>query len=140
MNAEHRFRHYFDFVPPSAPLPDDVLSLMNRSIELVDLIYWEPTPAPGSKEKTIHDQSQVGLRKNEGRVARPQGPLPDIGFRQEIDMEDDDADDDAEDDDADDDDAAPARLRLKWLRDADEKARRAYLSRMIAGPSRSLDE
>jgi hypothetical protein len=56
-------------------------------------------------------------------------------------MEDDDAEeDDADDDDADDDDAAPARLRLKWLRVADEKARRAYLSRMIAGPSRRLDE
>lgn len=138
MNAEHRFRHYFDFVPPSTestPLPEDVLSLMNRSIELVNLIYWEPTPVPGSNGKVIHDQSQVGLR-NEGRVARPQGPLPDIGSRQEIDMEDDDA----EEDDADDDDAAPARLRLKWLRVADEKARRAYLSRMIAGPSRRLDE
>lgn len=45
LNAEMKFQRYFEMAPPSArlgALPDDVLLLMRRTIELVRLLYWEP--------------------------------------------------------------------------------------------------
>ena len=46
LNAEISFRYYFEMLkttPPAIPLPDDVLELMHRTCELVDLLYWKPT-------------------------------------------------------------------------------------------------
>jgi hypothetical protein len=43
LNAEIRFRRYLRMVeddPPEVPLPDDVLNLMRRTMEFVDLLYW----------------------------------------------------------------------------------------------------
>jgi hypothetical protein len=42
INTEIKFRRYFKMIeqhPPTTALPDDVLSLMRRVIELVDLLY-----------------------------------------------------------------------------------------------------
>jgi hypothetical protein len=35
--------------PPLTPLPADVLDLMHRTIDLVNLIYWRPVPMKGTK-------------------------------------------------------------------------------------------
>ncbi|KAH9988099.1 hypothetical protein BJV74DRAFT_840036 [Russula compacta] len=46
LNAELKFRRYLDMLnarPPSTPLPDDILSLMHRTNELVHLLYWWST-------------------------------------------------------------------------------------------------
>jgi hypothetical protein len=40
-----KFRQYFDFYPPVTSLPDDALDLMYSTMELVDLLYWKPTPS-----------------------------------------------------------------------------------------------
>ena len=56
LNAEIKFRRYLKMIqeyPPTTPLPDDVLALMHRVIELVDLLYWAPVPTKGSKGYTI---------------------------------------------------------------------------------------
>jgi hypothetical protein len=36
--------------PPTTPLPDDAIALMHLTIELVDLIYWEPVSKDSPKE------------------------------------------------------------------------------------------
>lgn len=52
LNAEIKFRRYFEMIrqhPPLTPLPADVLDLMHRTIDLVNLIYWRPVPMKGTK-------------------------------------------------------------------------------------------
>ncbi len=52
INAEIKFRRYLKMIqehPPTTALPDDVLALMRRVVELVDLLYWVPVPTKGSK-------------------------------------------------------------------------------------------
>jgi len=34
--------------PPVIPLPDDVFALVNRTLELVELLYWTPVSSTGS--------------------------------------------------------------------------------------------
>jgi hypothetical protein len=75
LNAGTKFRRYFEIVrlsPPATPLPDDVLTLMRRTIELIDLIYWKPVPTTGSRGEAIiadvvatrrrHQESASNLR------------------------------------------------------------------------------
>jgi len=47
LNADIKFRRYFEMVAmaPMAPLPNDVLALMKRTMGLVDLLYWTPAPS-----------------------------------------------------------------------------------------------
>ena len=42
LNAEIKFRRYLRFSQPQAPLPSDVMELVTKTLQLVDLIYWEP--------------------------------------------------------------------------------------------------
>jgi hypothetical protein len=52
LNAEVKFRHYLEVVrtwPPPIPLPDAIFTLMHRTLELVDLLYWWPVSTKGSK-------------------------------------------------------------------------------------------
>jgi hypothetical protein len=56
MNAEIKFRRYFEEIrlqPPKTSLPDDVLSLMRLTQELIELIYWEAKPTKGSEGESI---------------------------------------------------------------------------------------
>ncbi|KAF8521401.1 hypothetical protein BU17DRAFT_87955 [Hysterangium stoloniferum] len=51
LNAEIKFRRYIRQIksnPPSTPLPTDVLHLINRTLDLVKLLYWEPVLRPGT--------------------------------------------------------------------------------------------
>ena len=42
INADIKFRRYFRQEPLDIPLPDDIFHLMRRTMDLVELIYWEP--------------------------------------------------------------------------------------------------
>ncbi|KAF8479596.1 hypothetical protein DFH94DRAFT_631743 [Russula ochroleuca] len=82
INAKIKFRCYFKMVckhPLSTPLPKDVLDLMHRTIDLVNLIYWRPIPREGTKGYEIMAELQ------EMKAARPQGVT---GLGQEIDIKD----------------------------------------------------
>ena len=62
--------------PPTTPLPDDVLALMRRVIELVDLLYWTPVPTKGSEGYAIvAERALLKREKSEiaGRSSQPQG-------------------------------------------------------------------
>jgi hypothetical protein len=43
LNAEIKFRQYLRLPQAQALLPADVMDLIRKTIELVDLIYWEPS-------------------------------------------------------------------------------------------------
>jgi hypothetical protein len=73
MNADIKFRRYLEKIrydPPVTPLPDNVLHLMRRTVELVELIYWEAKPTKGSKGEEIIAQAMARRRRNPGRGAR----------------------------------------------------------------------
>jgi hypothetical protein len=54
LNAEIKFRRYRRrMVPSPLPLPQDVTTLMDKNIELVKLIYWNPVLQPGTKGAEI---------------------------------------------------------------------------------------
>ena len=60
--------------PPTTALPDDVLALMRRVVELVDLLYWVPVPTEGSKGYAMQTQRAFMKRKNPERAARSSQP------------------------------------------------------------------
>jgi hypothetical protein len=71
LNADIKFRRYFNEPNPYGPLPQDVIDTMHQTVELVREIYRKPERKDGPSE----------LRRNQPRDARPQGPLidPDYG-------------------------------------------------------------
>ncbi|KAF8801382.1 hypothetical protein BYT27DRAFT_7115088, partial [Phlegmacium glaucopus] len=78
INAEIKFRRYFKMIqqhPPTTALPDDVLALMRRVVELVDLLYWIPVPMEGSKGHAILAERALLKRKNPERAGRSSHPL-----------------------------------------------------------------
>jgi len=56
--------------PPATPLPDEVLDLMCRTQQLIELLYWKPVPAKGSQGEAIHAQ-RMARRHKRGRVPKP---------------------------------------------------------------------
>jgi hypothetical protein len=77
INAEIKFRRYFKMIkqdPPTTPLPDDVLALMRRVIELIELIYWEPAPTKGSAGEALLAERASLKRKYPERAAKPSQP------------------------------------------------------------------
>jgi hypothetical protein len=78
INAEIKIRRFFKMIeqhPPPTALPDDVLALMRRVEELVDLLYWVPEPTMGSKGHAILTQRALMKRKIPERAGRPSQPL-----------------------------------------------------------------
>jgi len=71
LNAEIKFRRYLGMAPPPIPLPVDVLHLMQRTIDLVDLLYWEPVPKKGSRGAAVVANRLARRRKNPSRDKRP---------------------------------------------------------------------
>lgn len=57
--------------PPTTPLPDDVLALMRRVVELVDLLYWVPVPTEGSKGHAVQTQ-RLSMKRKNARSSQPQ--------------------------------------------------------------------
>jgi len=69
LNAEIKFRRYLEKIrldPPQASLRN-VLDLTHRTMELVELIYWQPKPAKGSKGEAIITNSLALRRRRAGR-------------------------------------------------------------------------
>src|SRR6266511_232039 len=78
LNAEISFQHYFEMLktnPPANPLPSDVLALMYRTCELVELLYWKPTLQPFSQEKRMLTDSiaAIGSLQNSTYSTRGEG-------------------------------------------------------------------
>jgi hypothetical protein len=67
--------------PPRLPLPDDVLTLMQQTMDLVDLIYWDPTPTVGSPGEEIRKWKKEIRRQND---EQDQWAVDDTGFSQEV--------------------------------------------------------
>jgi hypothetical protein len=77
LNAEIKFRRYFKMIqqdPPTTALPDDVLALMRRVVELVDLLYWVPVPTKGSKGSAILAEWALLKCKSPERARRSSQP------------------------------------------------------------------
>ncbi|KAM6495242.1 hypothetical protein JOM56_009865 [Amanita muscaria] len=76
LDAEIKFRRYYRMAQvPGQQLPDlppHVIELMDHVIELVDLLYWQPAPAKGSKGEgiLIHAEATSSKRKNPPRSAK----------------------------------------------------------------------
>ena len=114
--------------PPAIPLPTDVLSLMDRTNKLVDLLYWTPTPSEGSKGAAEFARRRYEARrqKKPGRNARPRGEMNvEREFSEEMDGED------AEVENL----ASPSKRRKKfhWPAGMDLEARRAYGEALMSG-------
>ena len=78
LNAEIKFRRYFKMIredPPPMPLPDDVIHLMRRTADLIDLLYCRPVPTKGSKGEAIMARIQASRRRNSGRASRADSAL-----------------------------------------------------------------
>ncbi|KAF5373473.1 hypothetical protein D9615_009468 [Tricholomella constricta] len=150
LNADIKFRRYIEMIrrdPPPLPLPDDVTTLMQRTADLVDLLYWRPLPAKGSKGETI--AARIQASRNSGRAARADPAVfIEKESSEEVEMED------AQDDDVQTlgspqsykkktptDFWTPERRRreLQWLASADLEARKAYGRALMSGHDRDYD-
>jgi hypothetical protein len=109
------------------PLPDDVLALTRRVVELVDLLYWEPVPTKGSKGYAILAKRAHLKRKNPeraGRSSQPQDTETTSGGESEMEGL-----------------PTPTKAsklskrsrRLDWLAGADLETRKAYGSALMSG-------
>jgi len=112
--------------PPMTALPDDVLALMRRVVELVDLLYWKPKPTKGSKGDAIVAERMLLKRKNPERAGRSSQPkYIETTSEEESGMGS----------------PTPSKAgkmskrgrRLDWLADADVETRKAYGSALMSG-------
>ncbi|KAF8521393.1 hypothetical protein BU17DRAFT_87942 [Hysterangium stoloniferum] len=74
LKTEIKFRRYLRQIngnPPSTPLPTDVLHLINRTLDLVKLLYWKPTRRSGTPTKEKGKSSRELPRRNLARYSRP---------------------------------------------------------------------
>ena len=127
LNAEIKFRRYFKMIqqhPPTTALPDDVLALMRRVVELVNLLYWVPVPTKGSKGYAILAERALLKRKNPERAGRSSQPQ----YTETISGEEGGV-------------KGPSKAlklskrfrRLEWLASADLETRKAYGSALMSG-------
>ena len=83
LNAEIKFRRYLEKTrldpPETAPLPNDVLSLMRQTHELIEAIYWEAKLTKGSKGEIIIAETLAMRRRNRGRK-RAHGRLRSVAY------------------------------------------------------------
>ena len=56
---------------PAIPLPADVIHLMHRTMDLVNLLYWEPVPKKGSPGEAALASWLAGRQKNSPHAAGP---------------------------------------------------------------------
>jgi hypothetical protein len=139
LNAEIKFRRYLQMYArnPSLSLPAVVLSLMHRTLQLVDLLYWMPTtPTKGSPgEKIIADMSR---RRNPGRKTRSG---PSVLVERESSEEREPGEDSQGDMEEDQNIKIPPdslemsgrRKRRRWLAGVDLETRKAYGRALMSG-------
>jgi len=114
LNAEIKFHRYLEMIdshPPTKPLPNRILALMRRTVELVELIYWVPvTPSKrrGSSERAAmgdHAKNvERGSSEETGTEMEDEGTRDPVTFRA----------------------ALSRRKELSWPVDMDLEARMAY--------------
>jgi len=111
-----------------APLPNDVLALMKRTMELVDLLYW--MPAPSKLTERVVAASFANRRQNPIRTVRPN---PMTNTMERI----------ASDETEEMQDVGQLSLsrykRMRWFRDADFNTRMAYGRAVMSGHDRDYD-
>jgi hypothetical protein len=74
INAGIKFRRYIQMIstnPPATSLPTDVLTLMNRTNKLIELLYWKPIPTKGSRGEMEVARKSATRRRNAERSGRP---------------------------------------------------------------------
>jgi hypothetical protein len=74
LNAEikfHRYLHMISQDPPTTPLPADVLDLMHLTVELVDLLYWNPVPTKGSQGEVEFAKIMKYCQRSPPRTTSP---------------------------------------------------------------------
>lgn len=115
INAEIKFRRYFKMIenhPPPTPLPDDVITLMHRVIELVQLLYWTPVSQGYTKgtHKRAGRPTQTWMSSGEegGVSGEVSGTSVEESGKYVLQT------------------SANVRISSKWLPDADAETRRAY--------------
>jgi hypothetical protein len=113
--------------PPTTPLPDDILELLHRVVDLVDLLYWMPVPTKGSKGCAMQAERALLKRKNPERAGRSSQPqYTETRSDEEGGMEDSLTPIKAW--------KLPKRSRLPdWLADADVETRKAYGTALMSG-------
>jgi hypothetical protein len=124
LNAEIKFRRYFEMIqqlPPTTPLPNDTLRLMQRVIDLVDLLYWVPVPKKGSK-----GEAKMALRKRKRLTRASQSSHPHYIQKS------------SDEEGVDEGPSIPTRIprrsrRLDWLVNEDVETRKAYGSALMSG-------
>jgi hypothetical protein len=128
LNAEIKCRRYFAMIstsPPQIPLPDHVLSLMRRTMQLVELLYWRPTPMKGSERESVYAASLSRRRRNPNRMSRPD-PAQIVEGSSEEEVEGDSQTPAYS--------LAPSRRRkFEWPADMDLEARMAYGRALMSG-------
>jgi hypothetical protein len=129
INAEIKFHRYFQMTEhhsPTIPLPAGVINLMQRTMELVDLLYWEPVATEGSKGAEDLATKVANRRKNPPHTGR----LKATESKSSAEMVEDDQDM-----------QIPSglhgvlsrRRRLRWLKDMDLETRMAYGRALMSG-------
>ncbi|KAF5373278.1 hypothetical protein D9615_007399 [Tricholomella constricta] len=126
LNAEIKFRRYSqeNQLNNFPALPQDILTLITRTIELADLIYWQPVPTEGSPGKAILDQGIANARRNPPRAARP-----DTRKTMERTLSED-----AEMEDLGGTSASARAARGKWFDNATLEQRKAYMTMLTTAP------
>jgi len=123
---------------PSVSLPADVLILMRRTLELVDLLYWMPTtPTKGTPGEKI--MASMSPRRNSVRQTRP-GPSVfieressegrELGEDEQGGMEKEDQDIKVSPDSL---AILGRRKRRRWMADVDLETRKAYGRALMSG-------
>lgn len=73
LSGEIKFRRFIRDLPQSPfpqSLPADVMDLIHKTINLVDLIYWKPEPREGTQGHKIYMQRFDSARRNDTRKAQ----------------------------------------------------------------------
>lgn len=74
LNAEIKFRRYLRQIEgenPDGALPPHVRNLIQKTLDLVRLLYWTPVPTPGSYGEQMVAARIVSRRRNKDRTGRP---------------------------------------------------------------------
>jgi len=132
INAEIKFRRYFEMAPPTTPLPTDVINLMHRTMALVNLLYWKPAPTKGSKGEKVLAKRLCHRRQNASRAwgSGSAKPIERESSEESI-IEDDQEMQNPRD--------SHAVSNRRWLADVDLETRIAYGRALMSGHDREYD-
>jgi hypothetical protein len=139
INAGIKFRRYIQMIstnPPAISLPTDVLTLMNRTNKLVELLYWKPIPTKGSRGEMEFARKFAARQQNPEGSRRPSREKNIEGESSE-EMETADGEDTVTEEDAQNPShnlaTSKRRKKFHWPAGMDLEARIAYGSALMSG-------